>query len=120
MPTNRQRIARDRSDQLNPNQESVLKSGSELLPGWPGFDDDEHRREAWAIHRERLMAEYARPGRRPHAFWRFDMRLAEVRDRWGDLSFAWPEGIETEEQMVYAMLERGQLRPLVRNGARDG
>jgi hypothetical protein len=112
MPTNRRRVDRDRVDQLNPTQESVLRTGSECISGWPGFVDDEHARAAWRAHREQLMAEYDRPGCRPHAFWLYDMGLEEARDRWDELTFAWPAPHETQEQMVYAMLKCGDLQPL--------
>jgi hypothetical protein len=37
----------------------------------PAFDSDEERRDAWAIHRDALLAG-ERPGRRPRAWWQYE------------------------------------------------
>jgi hypothetical protein len=117
MPTTRKRVERRRSDTLNPNQHSILCSGCELFPAWDGFDDEQHEREAWAAHRDRLMAEWARPGRRPWAYWRYDLNLEEARDSHGNLTFAWPPPIQSEPEMVLDLLRRGRLKSCQFNGS---
>jgi hypothetical protein len=118
MPTNRKRVDRRRSDALNLNQESVLCCGSDLFPGLPGFEDEEHAREAWGANRDRLMAENAHPGERPWAYWAYDWSLEEMRDANGDVSFAWPAPIQSEQEMVYDLLKRGKLKSCKLNGGR--
>jgi hypothetical protein len=116
MPTTRTRVERRRSDSLNANQESILRCGSELFPGWDGFDDEEHAHEAWETNRERLMSEHARPGRRPWPYWAFDLSLEEARDAHGHLTFAWPPPIQSEAEMVYDLLKLGKLKSCQFNG----
>jgi hypothetical protein len=111
VPTNRKRVDRRRSDTLNPNQESVLRTGCELFPGWPGFGDEEHKRAAWEANRDRLMAENAHPGRRPWAYWAYDCGLEETPD-----GLARPALIQSEAEMVYDLLKRGKLKSCERNG----
>src|SRR5688572_5426890 len=100
MPTNRKRVDRHRSDVLNSNQEGILRCGFDCFPAWPGFEDEEHAREAWEVNRERLMAENAHPGERPWAYWAYDWGLEEVRDAKGNVTFACPAPIQSEAEMV--------------------
>jgi hypothetical protein len=117
MPTNRRRIDRARGDVLNINQEGFLHLGFDCFPGYPGFEDEDRQREAWEANRERLMAGYDRPGRRPWAHWRFDWDLEEGRDAKGWRTFVWPSPIQSEEEMVYDLLKRGKLKSCKFNGA---
>jgi hypothetical protein len=112
MPTNRTRVDRRRSDGLNINQESILRCGLDLFPGWPGFEDEEHERDAWVANRERLMAENAHPGKRPWAYWAYDWELEETPD-----GFAWPVPIQSEQEMVHGLLRRRKLKSCKLNGA---
>jgi hypothetical protein len=116
MPTTRKRVERRRSDILSPNQESIFCCGCECFPAWPGFEDEEHERGAWAAHRDRLMAEHAHPGRRPWAYWAYELGLEEVRDAHGNLTFAWPAPVQSEAEMVYDLLKRGKLKSCKFNG----
>jgi hypothetical protein len=117
MPTNRRRVDRRRSDILSPNQRAILATGCECFPAWPGFEDAEHERDAWEAHRDRLMAERGHPGRRPWAYWAYDLGLEEVRDAHGNLTFAWPVPIESESEMVLDLLRRGKLQSCKLNGS---
>jgi hypothetical protein len=117
MPTTRTRVERRRSDILSPNQESILRCGCELFPGWPAFEDEEHKREAWEANRERLGAEWSRPGRRPWAYWVYDLGLEQVRDARRYLTFAWPSPIQSESEMVVDLLKRGKLKGCGFNGS---
>jgi hypothetical protein len=114
MPTTRTRVSRGRTDLLNLNQRSILTTGCECFPAWPGFEDDEHREEAWAANRAQILAEWCHPGRRPDAFWEFDLSL-EQRD--GYRVWRWPEPIQSEAEMVYRLLEASELEPCRFNGA---
>ena len=40
-----------------------------------------------------------------------------MRDESGDLTFAWPAPIQSEEEMVYDLLKRGRLKSCKLNGA---
>jgi hypothetical protein len=116
MPTNRKRVDRGRTDILNPNQRSILETGVECFPAWRGFEDDGHRREAWEANRELILATWAHPGRRPDAYWEFDVGLEQVcRD--GDWIWNWPAAIQSEEEMAYDLLKRGWLKSCQFNGA---
>jgi hypothetical protein len=116
MPTTRRRVDRHRSGRLSGNQESFLCTGSHLLAGLPEFGCEEHAREAWEANRDRIMAENCHPGERPWAYWVFDWELEEVRDGNGEPSFAWPAPIQSEEEMVYNLLKRGELVECKYNG----
>ena len=116
MPTNRKRVDRGRTDLLNPNQRAILEVGCECFPWAPGFEDDDHRREAWEANRALIMAEWRHPGRRPDAYWEFDVGLEQVcRD--GDWTRGWPPPIQSEAEMVYDLLKRGKLKSCEFNGA---
>jgi hypothetical protein len=69
MPTNRHPIRHPRRGRLNHERAMVLQYGPD--PRWDAFRDEEEYREAWARHRERLLAG-DRHGRRPMAWWRFE------------------------------------------------
>jgi hypothetical protein len=85
------------------------------LPGWPGFEDDAHARDAWAFHRDQLLPG-AHPGERPWAYWAYDWGLDEVDDANGDTAFAWPAPITSEQEMVHSLLKRRKLKPTRLNG----
>jgi hypothetical protein len=115
MPTNRKRVDRGRTDLLNPNQRAILEVGGECFPWAPGFADDDHRREAWEANRTQIMAAWAHPGRRPDAYWEFDLGLEAVC-REGRWTWRWPPPIQSEQEMVYDLLKRGKLKSCRFNG----
>ena len=54
-------------------QEEMLRFGQNILDIMDaGFSDEGHMRAAWAEHRKQLIAS-AGPGRRPWAFYRFEL-----------------------------------------------
>jgi hypothetical protein len=116
MPTNRRRIYRGRTDALSANQRSILETGCECFPWMPGFEDDDHRREAWKANKALIMAEWCHPGRRPAAYWDLDLGL-EPCERAGDWTWKWPAPIQSQAEMVYDLLKRGKLKSCERNGA---
>jgi len=62
---------RSHRGQLDAIAEMELRLGpSPYLP--PSFDSSEHARAAWFRHREQLMEQRGRPGRRPVAWWAFE------------------------------------------------
>jgi hypothetical protein len=117
MPTTRRRVDRHRSDRLSGGQQSYLELGFVAFAGEHGFESEAHAREAWEVNRDRIMAESCHPGRRPWAYWTYDWGLERVRDGNGELTFAWPEPIQSEEDMVYDLLKRGELEECKYNGA---
>jgi hypothetical protein len=116
MPTTRRRVDRHRADRLSGGQESYLELGFVAFAGEPGFESEEHARAAWEANRDRLMAENCHPGERPWAYWTYDWELERVRDSHGDLTFTWPAPIQSEEEMVYDLLKRGELEECEFNG----
>ena len=72
MPTSRTYIRRPHRHRLSHAQELDLwlGSGPQYCPH--PFDSDEERREAWAKHRNWLMALFANHGRRPMAWWQYE------------------------------------------------
>jgi hypothetical protein len=67
MPTNRTYIRHPRRGRLSHEQEMVLLYGKD--PRWSAaFRTEEEHRQAWARHRDRILASY-RHGRRPMAWW---------------------------------------------------
>jgi hypothetical protein len=116
MPTTRRRVDRRRADLLNLNQRSILETGVECFPAWRGFEDDDHRREAWEANRALIMAEWRHPGRRPDAYWEFDVGLEAVC-REGRWTWGWPAPIQSEAEMVLDLLRRGRLKGCKFNGA---
>jgi hypothetical protein len=70
MPTNRTYIRHPRRGRLSHEQEMVLLYGKD--PRWSvAFRTEEEHRQAWARHRDRILASY-RHGRRPMAWWSFE------------------------------------------------
>jgi hypothetical protein len=69
MPTKRTRVARySQADlRLNMTQKYHLLSGFYLIPGQPGFLDEDHRKACWQIHRDELIAHARSRGRVPQA-----------------------------------------------------
>jgi hypothetical protein len=116
VPTNRKRVDRGRTDLLNPNQRSILETGVECFPWAPGFEDDDHRREAWEANKALILAEWCHPGRRPDAYWEFDLGLEECK-RNGHWTWDWPAPLQSEKEMVYDLLKRGKLKSCQFNGA---
>src|SRR5215475_7332597 len=65
----RQRSVRRRSAELTPAQMWELT----LCPGSrPAFNSEEERATAWEEHRDRLMLQCARHGRRPWGWWTYE------------------------------------------------
>ena len=105
MPRKR-KFEKVRLDVIDLWMESHLRSGSYLIPVGGSFVDDAHRREAWLLHRDKIMAREV-PGRRPDAYWCYER--------------SWPEGSESEEDAVHrlpdttaeeAPRDREELAPL--------
>lgn len=96
----KRRNAKRRLDQLTLPQNEHLRCGHYFFET-PGdhskrFEDDEHRRAAWAQHREAILAEWDRPDRMPTAFWDYD------RD--------WPPGAESEAHAIWLLPETTEER----------
>ena len=70
MPTERKPLHRAHRSRLNADQEMELWLG----PGHRGsaFAGETHRAWAWTRHRDRLMELFARNGKRPWGWWRFE------------------------------------------------
>jgi hypothetical protein len=106
MPVKR-RVAKCRLDVLDLNRRGHLETGSYL---WGHFRDQDEfeseaeRREAWARHREMILADWCHPGRRPVALWDYDLG---DRSKFG----------ETEEDAVYRLLKAGRLVEIRLNGS---
>ena len=86
-------VGKRRLDVLTLNQLSHLLCGSYLFrgdhPEGAEFADDAHRREAWARHREEVLAEHSSAGRRPKALW--------------DYEASWPKDAESESHAVHLL-----------------
>ena len=101
MTTNRTPIRRASRGALSSDQEMCLwlGCGRDKFP----FEDEEQVREAWERHGARIMADHARGGRRPAAWWAYDA----------------PEGIEfdydTERSTLYeaGLLDADEAAALV-------
>ena len=73
----RRRHARENAKWLLSHaQEQQLKWGMVLVPVGPEFESEEQQREAWAMHRDRLMASESGPGKRPYAYFKYDLGIA--------------------------------------------
>ena len=94
MPTNRVPLRRRVRGELTSDMEMALWLGVGRN-GFPFADEDEVE-ELWTRHRERIMADHARNGRRPQAWWWFEAP---------PLGLDYP-GYETEASYLY---EHGQL-----------
>jgi hypothetical protein len=103
MPTVLRKLAPHRRAVLSDAQRSHLWSGCYVLPFGPEFDDEAHRREAWAAHREELLAAYDRPGHRPAAMWDYDV------------PGGWRKYGASEQEVVYRLITTGELEPCVPN-----
>jgi hypothetical protein len=79
MATNRKYVRRHHRGALTHTQELELWLG----PSHKGsaFASREEMRQAWLSHRDRLMATFARNGKRPAAFWEFETSIARVPGR---------------------------------------
>jgi hypothetical protein len=78
MPTNRRPIHRHRRG-LSFFEEMSLQYGK-AHHHRPGFESDEERRRAWYRHRDRLMAAWAKHGKRPEAWWDYESPVPYPRD----------------------------------------
>jgi hypothetical protein len=67
MPTNKSPIPRPHRHDLDHWQELSLWLSDR--PDQPAFESEEARRAAWFYHRDRLMAAWAKHGKRPAAWW---------------------------------------------------
>ena len=95
-----------RTDVLSMNQRGHLCSGCYWWSAFRGeaeFQDEDHRRAAWEHHRERILTEWDRPGRRPVAMWEYDL---------GD----WSRYGESEEEAVHTLLAAGRIEACHING----
>ena len=70
MPTNRRYIRRPQRSSLTATQEMELWLG----PSHHGsaFESDEHRRAMWFRHRDKIMRQWGRGGRRPMGWWLYE------------------------------------------------
>ena len=78
MPTKRRKLGVRKISVLTMAQRIHLQCGTYLLD-FRGeadrFEDDRHRRAAWAAHRDQILADWDRPGQRPAAMWAYDFGL---------------------------------------------
>ena len=123
MPTNRRRRMRHLSPgavtALNPRRRDYLVCGVDFFGaasrGDPLFDDDRQAQLCWAVHREEILAGWNAIGRRPWSLWAFDYGLEQVGY---PREWLWPDDIESESEMVRALLLAGELEPCRRDGTR--
>jgi hypothetical protein len=77
MPRKR-RLIKCRTDQLSIGQMSYLRSGRYFFSFSEEFEDEQHAREAWAMHRDAVTAAelaHSGGGTRPWAFWIYDLNV---------------------------------------------
>jgi hypothetical protein len=106
MPRKR-RLEKRRLDVLTPAQESHLFAGAYLIAtprDADHFVDEAHRQAAWTRHRERILADWDQPGRRPAAFWDYDFG-------------PWSRHGETEQAAVLHLLKAGRIQSIAFCGA---
>jgi hypothetical protein len=77
MPTNRVPVRRLRRG-LSHDQEMSLWLGDH--PYRPAFGSEQQRRAAWVRHRDRLMAAWAKHGKRPAGWWDYESPVPYPRD----------------------------------------
>jgi hypothetical protein len=95
--------------QLTPAQQMFLQYGPAFR--WAdAFRDEDECRAAWTCNRDRLLAGYP-PGRRPIAWWRFEVRVAYPGYDREPVVLYESEFIGAEER---AALERGWCREFAR------
>jgi hypothetical protein len=75
------------------------------------FIDEQHRYATWQAYREEILEEWCHPGERPAALWEYDAGL-----KWRDDGWAWPRPISTEAEMVYRLLQAGEIAGCRLNG----
>jgi hypothetical protein len=92
-----------RLDELSEAQESHLATGDYILPFGEEFEDEDHRRASWQLHRAAILEGWDRPGRRPDALWTYE-------------TDGWPAIAESEEAAVHRLLQLGELEPCRLNG----
>lgn len=73
-----------------------------LAEGESPFEDEDHRRAAWRRHREHLLTVWKIPGRRPAAFWDYD--VARPADAVGEAEAVYrlPDTTAAERQAIEA------------------
>jgi hypothetical protein len=117
MPTNRTRIDRGRRDALTLAQRAHLECGHYFFDfdgDLDHFEDEAHRRRAWAFHRAQILSEWHLPGNRPDALWQYDYGL---RPRSWPKEWSWPRPVTTEAEMVRRLLLKGEIEHCRLNGA---
>jgi hypothetical protein len=79
VPTDRKPLHRAHRSRLDGDAEMELHLG----PGHRGsvFENEAQRQWAWTQHRDRLMQQYARGGKRPWAWWRYEAQVPHPGDR---------------------------------------
>jgi hypothetical protein len=93
-----------RLDELSYAQKSHLMCGDYVLPFGDEFEDEDHRRASWQMHRASILEAWDRPGKRPAALWDYDTEAG------------WEAIAETEEAAVRRLLHLGELEPCRLNG----
>jgi hypothetical protein len=98
----KRKLDKRRLDVMDTNMEGHLRCGSYLIPGGATFLDEEHRRETWFRHRDKILAEEPL-GMRPLAFWEYER--------------PWPEGSESEEDAIHRLPDttEAERREIERN-----
>jgi hypothetical protein len=114
MPTKRTKRGARLLLELTPRRASYLRAGSYLLAGptTEDFVDDAEVEQAWQMHREAILSKWDRPGRRPWAFWWFDLDLEQLDYR----AWRWPAPYVSEADCVRGLLLAGKLEPCQRDG----
>jgi hypothetical protein len=122
MPVKR-RLTKARLDVLNLAQLTHLEFGDYLIAvsaRSPGFEDDDHRREAWEHHRDRIMVgtnhrSRLEPwvGRRPAAYWSYDRAMPPEAESESHAVYLLPD-TSAEERVAIERLWLEEIRHEVR------
>lgn len=108
MTTTRRPLRRASRGALSSDQEQCLWLGVGRN-GFP-FEDEEEAREAWERHKARIMASYAKGGRRPQAWWVYDAPEGLEFDYDTERSTLFEAGLlEVEEAAVLIAFWREQF-----------
>lgn len=97
----RSRAVRQRG--LNDTQRQLLIQGDVLVPHGdePGFASDAEERAAWRESRAELMAVDLGPGRRPHAYLKYDLRVSDPPIEWsGMMRILLENGLLSAEEQI--------------------
>jgi hypothetical protein len=93
---------------LTDGQWQILQFGLAIIPSGAGFATDDEQRAAWRQYRDELMREIG-PGRRPAAYFQFDLGISPPGRWWAQLDVLLDRDLVSREEAARIEAENPAL-----------